>query len=127
MKIRKQRRLIVKRMGALALSFDHTGMYHTRQIKPCKSYSCWCSDCNAVLFRKTEGRFPHTYAEFSDFEFTAQTAEHYGDVDACVKQLQDQFGDDAGVHAMRDLMSYPKGRAGYKYWLQVINKLGEKK
>jgi hypothetical protein len=73
MKIRKQRRLIIKRMGAKALSFDHDGIHHMRQIKPCKSYSCWCSDCNAVLFRKTEGRFPRSYAEFNDFENAQQT------------------------------------------------------
>ena len=68
MNIRKQRRLIIKRMGAKALSFDHDGMYHTRQIRPCRSYSVWCSDCNAVLFRQTKGRFPRTWAEFADYE-----------------------------------------------------------
>ena len=68
MKIRKQRRLIIKRMGALALSVDYEGMYHTRQIKPCRSYSAWCSDCNAVLFRQAKGRYPHTWVEFSEFE-----------------------------------------------------------
>jgi len=68
MKQRQHKRLIIKRMGTRSFSFDYEGMYHIRQIKPCKSYSAWCSDCNAVLFRKTEGRFPRTWAEFADYE-----------------------------------------------------------
>ena len=68
MKQRHRKRLILKRMGTKPFSYDYEGMYHIRQIKPCKSYSAWCSDCNAVLFRQTKGRFPYTYAEFADYE-----------------------------------------------------------
>jgi hypothetical protein len=127
MKIRKQRRLIIKRMGAKALSFDHEGMYHTRQIKPCRSYSAGCSDCNAVLFRQTKGRFPHTYREFSEFEDVQQLADYYGDVDACIKKLQDELGDTAFARAMRELSYCPEGGVRYAYWTQVINKMGESK
>lgn len=124
MNIRKQRRLIIKRMGAKAQSIDHEGMYHTRQIKPCRSYSAGCSDCNAVLFRQTKGRFPHTWAEFGDFETVQQLAEHYGDVDACTKKLQTEFGADASVRAVQELSYCAEGSAAYKYWQQVVNKMG---
>jgi hypothetical protein len=53
---------------------ERTAMYKTRDIKPCKSYSHWCSDCNAVLFRELHGRFPHTIEEFDRFENIQQLA-----------------------------------------------------
>lgn len=124
MNIRKQKRLIIKRMGAWAQSYDYEGMYHTRQIKPCRSYSAWCSDCNAVLFRQTKGRFPHAYREFGEFETAQQLADYYGDVDACAKKFQNDFGDNAGVHAVQELSYCPDKSVGYAYWLQVVNKLG---
>ena len=125
MKIRKQRRLIISRMGVKAQSFDHEGMYHTRHIKPCRSYSAGCSDCNAVLFRKTKGRFPHTYQEFSDFETAQHIAEFYGDADACIKKLQEELGASAFARAMLELSYYLEGSVGYKYWEKVVNKMGE--
>lgn len=76
MKQRQRRRLIIKRMGMLTLSFGYEGMYHTRQIKPCESYSSWCSDCNAVLFRQTKGRFPYAWAEFMAFEYEQQKGQY---------------------------------------------------
>lgn len=53
-----------------------TKMYKTRDIKPCKKpYTPYCSDCNAVLFRKEMGRFPHTIAEFNAYEQAKQDAQ----------------------------------------------------
>jgi hypothetical protein len=70
MKQRKRKKLILKRMDNPSWEYfiQSTTMYRTRQIKPCKSYSPWCSDCNAVLFRDLHGRFPHTIEEFDRFE-----------------------------------------------------------
>jgi hypothetical protein len=70
MKQRKRKKLILKRMDNPSWEYflGSTTMYRTRQIKPCKSYSPWCSDCNAVLFRDLHGRFPYTVQEFNDFE-----------------------------------------------------------
>ena len=74
MKQRKRKKLILKRMDNPSWEYflESTTMYRTRQIKPCKSYSPWCSDCNAVLFRELHGRFPYTMREFSDFEGNQQ-------------------------------------------------------
>lgn len=73
---RKRKKLILKKMDKPSWEYEleRTTMYSTRQIKPCKSYSPWCSDCNACLFRDLHGRFPHTMQEFSDFEGRQQEA-----------------------------------------------------
>lgn len=73
---RKRKKLILKKMDKPSWEYEleRTTMYRTRQIRPCKSYSPWCSDCNAVLFRDLHGRFPHTMQEFSDFEGRQQEA-----------------------------------------------------
>jgi hypothetical protein len=70
MKQRKRKKLILKKMDNPSWEYciKRTAMYSTRRIKPCKSYSPWCSDCNAVMFRDLHGRFPHTMQEFSEFE-----------------------------------------------------------
>lgn len=51
---------------------DTTKMYKTRDIKPCKTYNPYCSSCNAVLFRKELGRFPHDIVEFNEYEARKQ-------------------------------------------------------
>lgn len=73
---RKRKKLILKKMDNPSWDYfmERTAMYSTRQIKPCKSYSHWCSDCNACLFRDLHGRFPHTVEEFYQFENTQQLA-----------------------------------------------------
>ena len=73
---RKRKKLILKKMDKPSWEYfmERTAMYKTRQIRPCKSYSPWCSDCNACLFRDLHGRFPHTMQEFSDFEGRQQEA-----------------------------------------------------
>ena len=73
---RKRKKLILKKMDNPSWEYflESPTMYRTRQIKPCKSYSPWCSDCNACLFRELHGRFPHTMQEFSDFEGRQQEA-----------------------------------------------------
>jgi hypothetical protein len=70
MKQRKRKKLILKKMDNPSWEYciKRTVMYSTRRIKPCKSYSPWCSDCNAVMFRDLHGRFPHTMQEFNEFE-----------------------------------------------------------
>jgi hypothetical protein len=77
MKQRKRKKLILKRMGKPSWEYfiQSTTMYWIMQIKPCKSYSPWCSDCNACLFRDLHGRFPHTMQEFNDFEVKQQENE----------------------------------------------------
>ena len=47
-------------------------LHFTRHLKPCKSYSAWCSDCNAVRFRTEKGRFPYNYDDFFAFEGDVQ-------------------------------------------------------
>ena len=71
---RKRKKLILKKMDNPSWDYfmERTTMYKTRDIKPCKSYSPWCSDCNAVLFRDLHERFPHTMQEFNDFESKQQ-------------------------------------------------------
>lgn len=39
-----------------------------RNLKPCRSYSPWCADCNNLLFFKTFGRFPYNIEEASEFD-----------------------------------------------------------
>ena len=67
---RKRKKLILKKMDNPSWEYfmERTTMYKTRDIKPCKSYSPWCSDCNACLFLDLHGRFPHTIQEFNEFE-----------------------------------------------------------
>ena len=57
--------------------FDHedTHMPPIRHVKPCRSYNHWCSDCNAVRFRREFNRFPRNYAEFADMEDVWQGEE----------------------------------------------------
>lgn len=70
MKQRKRKHKIMERMDNPSWEYfiTRTTMYSTRKIKPCKSYTSWCSDCNANLFRQLHGRFPHTIEEFDNFE-----------------------------------------------------------
>jgi hypothetical protein len=70
MKARKRKHEIMRNMDDPSWDYfiSRTTMYKTRDIKPCKSYSKWCADCNAVLFRNLMGRFPHTMQEFDEFE-----------------------------------------------------------
>ena len=70
MKQRKRKHKIMERMDNPSWEYfiQRTTMYKTRDIKPCKSYTSWCSDCNANLFRQLHGRFPHTIEEFNNFE-----------------------------------------------------------
>jgi len=53
-------------------------MWHIRHIKPCGEYSAWCSDCNAHLFPKLFGRFPHNMSEFNQFEMEQQEMDQQG-------------------------------------------------
>lgn len=82
MKLRQLRRTQVRRWDKVHSSWgkvfenDHaynTQMYPTRHIKPCKSYSAWCTDCNTVLFRKVLDRFPHSLRELDEFEANQQS------------------------------------------------------
>lgn len=68
MKLRQLKHRHLEAMVHRQWDLDNPKMWHTRHLKPCKSYSYGCSDCNAVLFRKLMGRFPHTFLEFCDFE-----------------------------------------------------------
>ena len=69
--LRKRAQNMMDNVSWLAANEDIKA-YRMRSIKPCKSYSPWCSDCNAVLFRKEMGRFPHTVAEFNEYEQAKQ-------------------------------------------------------
>jgi hypothetical protein len=51
---------------------DDLRMYRIRHVKPCKGYSPYCADCNAVLFRKELARFPHNIVEFNEYEQAKQ-------------------------------------------------------
>ena len=68
MKLRNQKRKLIGRMENMPFDLDTNKMYITRHIKPCASYTPWCSDCNAVLFKQSLGRFPYTIEEFNSFE-----------------------------------------------------------
>ena len=68
MKLRNQKRKLTERMENMPFDLDTNKMYITRYTKPCASYTPWCSDCNAVLFKQTLGRFPYTIEEFNSFE-----------------------------------------------------------
>ena len=51
---------------------DDIKMYRIRHVKPCKGYSPYCADCNAVLFRKEMARFPYNIIEFNEYEQAKQ-------------------------------------------------------
>lgn len=68
MKVRAIRRRAIARMGHAPFSHDREVMYHVRDVKPCKEYTPWCSDCNVTLFRRLFNRFPYSISEFYDFE-----------------------------------------------------------
>jgi len=68
MKQRHRKHLILERMANPPWSHDNPKMWHTRKLKPCRTYSWGCSDCNAVLFRSLFGRFPYNFDEFVAFE-----------------------------------------------------------
>jgi hypothetical protein len=69
MKVRNLRKRSQRMMDTVSwwAAMHDTKMYYIRKVKPCKSYHPYCDDCNAVLFRKEMGRFPHTVAEFNAY------------------------------------------------------------
>jgi hypothetical protein len=79
MKIRKLRRTQSRRWDSVHKSWDavldNNAMWPIRKVKPCRTYSAWCSDCNAALFRLEKQRFPRTVDEFYAFEQDMQDAE----------------------------------------------------
>lgn len=50
-------------------------LYYSRKMKPCRTYSAWCPDCNTVEFKRTFGRFPHSVLEFNQFEDFQQATQ----------------------------------------------------
>ena len=64
---RKRKKLILKKMDNPSWDYDDTKMWHLRKIKPCRTYSYGCPDCNAVLFRHLFKRFPYNLAEYDTF------------------------------------------------------------
>jgi hypothetical protein len=83
MKLRKLKRIRARRWDSVHSSWsavlDHDVMYPIRKVRPCRTYSAWCSDCNAALFPEVMGRFPHNVVEFNDFEQTQQENEGEGE------------------------------------------------
>ena len=79
MKIRKLRRIRVRRWDTVHSSWnavlDNDFMWPIRKVRPCKTYSAWCSDCNAALFPEARGRFPRDVVEFNEFEQMQQDRE----------------------------------------------------
>lgn len=84
MQIRKLRRIRVRRWDTVhssweaVLASEYEGrdfMWPIRKVRPCKTYSAWCSDCNAALFPEVRGRFPRDVVEFNEFEQTQQDKE----------------------------------------------------
>jgi hypothetical protein len=79
MNMRKVRRLRSRRWDSVHKSWnavlDGGSMWPIRHTKPCKSYSAWCSDCNAVRFISDHNRFPHNVDEFYAFEDYVQIGE----------------------------------------------------
>jgi len=74
MKVRTLRKRNQRKMDKqpwLAWENDIT-MYRIRHVKPCKGYSPYCADCNAVLFRKEMARFPYNIVEFNEYEQAKQ-------------------------------------------------------
>ena len=78
MKQRQRKHRILDRMANPPWDFDNPKMWHTRHIKPCRTYSYGCSDCNAVLFRRLFGRFPYNFDEFVAFETKQESAMQDG-------------------------------------------------
>ena len=68
MKVRKNKHKILDRMANPSWKEDLNKMWFIRGTTPCKSYSPWCPDCNAVLFRRSLKRFPYSYKEWYGFE-----------------------------------------------------------
>jgi hypothetical protein len=68
MKVRKNKHKILDRMANPSWKDVSNKMWFINKVKPCKSYSPWCPDCNAVLFRKQLKRFPYSYEEWYGFE-----------------------------------------------------------
>ncbi|NVN99244.1 MAG: hypothetical protein HXX17_07970 [Geobacteraceae bacterium] len=77
--IRKLRRKQVRRWDSVHGSWnavlDHNYMWPLRKVRGCKTYSAWCSDCNAALFYKEKQRFPANCMEFYGFEQDMQDQE----------------------------------------------------
>jgi len=69
--LRKRAQNMMDNVSWLAANED-IKVYRMRKVKPCKEYHPYCADCNAVLFRKEMGRFPHTVAEFNEYEQAKQ-------------------------------------------------------
>ena len=67
MKQRHRKHLILARLANPPWDHDNPKMWHTRHIKPCRTYSWGCADCNAVLFRRLFDRFPYNIDEFDAF------------------------------------------------------------
>ena len=76
MKLRKLRRTRVRHWDAVHSSWsgviEAALMWPIRKIKGCRTYSAWCSDCNAGRFVRDTGRYPYTYDEFAAFEDARQ-------------------------------------------------------
>ena len=68
MKVRKNKHKILDRMANPPFGANDDKMWFINKVKPCRSYSPWCPDCNAVLFRRSLKRFPYSYAEWYGFE-----------------------------------------------------------
>ena len=82
MKVRKIKHKTMQRMTnpSWEVIMSNNTPFHTRHIKPCKSYSPWCADCNSVLFLKTMGRFPHTKTEADEFAYRQERAAMEGEI-----------------------------------------------
>jgi hypothetical protein len=69
MQQRHRKHLILKKMDNPSWEYYmDSATISTRFIKPCKSYSSWCSDCNSRLFRQVMGRFARNNTELNAFE-----------------------------------------------------------
>ena len=80
-----------------------TRMYPTRHIKPCKTYSQWCTDCNTVLFRKLFSRFPHTMVELDAFENAQQKRK--GDTEPVYRRsIVEELNGAIDKYVVEDLM-----------------------
>lgn len=71
MNMRQHRRKQARRWDSVHNSLsamDDFRMWPVRDIKPCPTYSPWCMQCNAGIFRSVMGRYPRNIFEFNDFE-----------------------------------------------------------
>ena len=79
MKQRQHRRKQVRRWDSVHSNWDAVcdsdRMWPIRKIKPCRTYSSWCTECNAALFPKVVGRYPRNIIEFNEFEQAQQDKE----------------------------------------------------